>query len=151
MRNKMTYLLVALLVLVLSVSCSSTDKPYAEVELSVSGSVASGEYFDAMAQGSTLKVELDANATTGYQWSCDISDSMLVAKTSDDYIQDSNESHMLGVGGTACYEFKALAPGKLTISFDYSRSWEGAAIRNVKLFVVIDKNLNFAISDYEEN
>ncbi len=151
MRNKITILLIALVVLVFAVSCSSTGKSYAEVEVTASGNVASGENFTAIAYGNSLRVELDANATTGYAWAADISDSALATKTLEDYKTDSASSGLVGAGGTACFEFQALAPGKLEISFGYARSWEGKPVNMVKLFLVVDEGLNFRITDFEEN
>ncbi len=157
MKNKLLILLFALLVLGFAVSCSSTGVPYAEAVVKVSGDIVSGADFSATTYGNTLKVQLDSNATTGYQWSASASDNLMVELTSEDYVADDNgSSHGLlggavGVGGTTYYEFKALSPGKVTLTFSYARSWENSAIKEVRLYLLIDKDLNFSITDYEEN
>lgn len=156
-NNKILILLSALLVLGFAVSCSSTGAPYAEAVVEVSGDVVSGPDFTATSYGNTLKVQLDSNATTGYQWSASASDDLMVELTSEDYVADDNGSaHGLlggavGVGGTTFYEFKALSPGKVTLTFSYARSWENSAVKEVKLYLLIDKGLSFTIADYEEN
>lgn len=157
MRNKIFTILFALLVLGFAVSCSSTGAPYAEAVVEVSGDVVSGPDFTATAYGNTLKVQLDSNATTGYQWSASASDNFMVELTSQDYVtDDSPSSHGLlggavGVGGTTFYEFKALSAGKVTLTFSYARSWESSAVKEVKIYLAIDKNLNFGITGYDEN
>jgi inhibitor of cysteine peptidase len=75
--------------------------------------------------GSTFKVTLCSNATTGYKWSenAAIGNPAVVKQVSQKFIEPG--STMAGAPGEQEWEFSALKAGTTTISMDYSRDWEG--------------------------
>lgn len=84
------------------------------------------EVTDGRAQFSQgeLEVQLDANPTTGYEWTCAIEGDAVTAE-GDNYVApgDSNEPKA-GEGGVQIFAFKASGSGEATLTFTYARSWE---------------------------
>lgn len=92
---------------------------------------------------SLYKLELEANATTGYSWSYSVDKEGIVEFVKDEYI--SNETNeLVGVGGKQIYEIKGLKKGKVVIKFEYKRSWEENIdpIETKTITLMVDKNLN---------
>ncbi len=74
--------------------------------------------------GQKLRIELDANVTTGYTWKWTNKDSTnnLVKLIKEEYIAD--KPVMAGSGGTRVYTFEGVKKGKETLTFLHSRSWQ---------------------------
>lgn len=91
-----------------------------------------------------IDIEFPSNPTTGYAWSYKLDGTALVL-TKDEYDADDNPFGIAGKGGKQEYEFRAVAPGDVTLEFTYARSGENGDIGNV--FVVkINVNANYEIS-----
>lgn len=69
-----------------------------------------------------LRIELDANATTGYFWTVTQIDETKVALLTEVYESDPSPPGMVGVGGTMVFEFEAVAAGKTDLELTYQRS-----------------------------
>lgn len=87
-----------------------------------------GKVIDIMKSGS-LTVTLCSNPSTGFQWEAnpEISDESVIKQESHEFIQplvDAGEM-ITGAPGKEVWGFKALSEGTATISFSYSRPWEG--------------------------
>jgi inhibitor of cysteine peptidase len=101
----------------------------------------SGEEIEA-APGDVIKLTLDSNATTGFQW-------QLVANTNEaavtlldqEYVvpEESDGEPLLGAGGHEEWTFKAAAEGKSELRLEYSQPWEGGmkADKTFTLTVVV--------------
>lgn len=77
--------------------------------------------------GDVVAVELRANATTGYAWEArDDGTGVLLREAGPDYRTDPSAAGMVGVGGAASWRYRALRPGRATLTFAYRRSWEQA-------------------------
>ncbi len=73
--------------------------------------------------GRQFKLELDSNATTGYQWQLAQSlASRKVRQVDHKYITPKNGK--IGAGGTEVWTFKAIGKGRTEIVFKYVRPWE---------------------------
>lgn len=73
---------------------------------------------------SDMEVKLDANPTTGYEWTASI-DGTAVTANGDQYVAASDGSQpATGEGGVHTFNFKADGSGEATITFTYARSWE---------------------------
>ena len=76
--------------------------------------------------GGTLMVTLCSNPTTGFQWSesANISDTSVLEQLSHEFIppQGANQT---GAAGQEVWTFQALSEGDSTVSFEYSRPWQG--------------------------
>jgi inhibitor of cysteine peptidase len=71
----------------------------------------------------TLSVTLDANPTTGYEWSGNATISgPAVRQSSYGYIEPT--STLVGAPGKSVWVFDAVEPGSATITLSYARPWE---------------------------
>ena len=75
--------------------------------------------------GDTVAIDLCSNPTTGFQWeeNPDISDSSVLKQTSHEFIPPGTD--VPGQAGREVWVFKTLKKGVSTVSFEYSRPWEG--------------------------
>ncbi len=89
------------------------DSSYTEIENGVKYSI----------NNDTVSFTLDANAGTGYQWTCKITQGDSVKLLSSDVINKSLPG-MTGGAVTYKFVFKAVKDGKSTVQFKFSRSWE---------------------------
>ncbi|MBS1174392.1 MAG: putative chagasin family peptidase inhibitor [Burkholderiaceae bacterium] len=91
--------------------------------------------------GDTFSIQLRSNPTTGYRWQLvEPFDKTLLDKVSNHYQADANPNHMVGVGGTETWTFKALKSGHTEIQLHYIRSWEAqnVAAKITKYQIKID-------------
>jgi inhibitor of cysteine peptidase len=76
-------------------------------------------------KGSTIRISLEGNPTTGYLWGLlpeTVND--LVLKPSADYSFSPDSPALTGSGGTFVFDFMAANPGEAKLVFGYRRSWE---------------------------
>lgn len=74
--------------------------------------------------GALIHLSLDANATTGYAWSCAIADETVITVIGEGYAMDSDtEPLMVGAGGKQHFFLSALAKGESEITLRYKQSW----------------------------
>ena len=70
---------------------------------------------------SNLVVKLDANPTTGYEWTFQI-DGSAVQPDGDEFVPASDGAQpKTGVGGVREFNFKADGSGEATLTFTYAR------------------------------
>ena len=71
-------------------------------------------------------VILCANPTTGFQWTetAQISDETVIYQYEHNFVPPDEED-VVGAPGKDVWTFKTLKEGTSTITFDYSRPWEG--------------------------
>ncbi len=72
-------------------------------------------------KGDNFTVRLDENPTTGYAWSIETSDGLVVL--SDKYIPPQDEG-LIGAGNVHVWEIQAVETGTQQINGIYKRSWE---------------------------
>jgi inhibitor of cysteine peptidase len=82
-----------------------------------------------LVKSGTLTVTLCSNPSTGFQWNADaeISDTSVIKQDSHEFLQPLVETDEMitGAPGKEVWVFNALSEGTATISFSYSRPWEG--------------------------
>jgi inhibitor of cysteine peptidase len=71
----------------------------------------------------SLKISLEENLSTGYSWSYTISEENAINLISEESFS-SYTPGMAGVPSQKVWTFEALKPGKYTLLYTYSRSWE---------------------------
>ncbi|MFA5308914.1 MAG: protease inhibitor I42 family protein [Dehalococcoidales bacterium] len=72
-----------------------------------------------------ITVTLGSNASTGYQWGeAAIGDTSKVAEATRQFVEPTQEG-IAGAPGKDVWTFDAKAAGSTTITFSYSRPWEG--------------------------
>lgn len=91
---------------------------------------------DIYTENGELVIALEGNPSTGYEWSCEV-DGDCVSGGDYEYVQDSTEEMLVGVGGTFIFRFTPTKAGTATLHFDYARSWEGEAIDSYEFEVTI--------------
>ena len=74
----------------------------------------------------TLTVILCSNQTTGFQWSesPQISDTSILRQVDHEFVPPE-DVNIVGGAGKEVFTFETLNKGVSTISFEYSRPWEG--------------------------
>lgn len=92
------------------------------------------------AVGSTITVTLCSNPTTGFSWGeqAQISDIEVLKQTSHETVAAA-DTGMVGAPGNQVWTFEALKAGSSTVSFSYSRPWEGGEkdVQTFKLKVTV--------------
>lgn len=92
----------------------------------------------------TLTLEREANPTTGYEWSCEISDPEVVELVSQEYEADGKSEETAGGGGTEVFVFEGVKKGTATITLNYRRPWEETEediIEEIQVSVDADGNI----------
>ena len=69
-------------------------------------------------------IELTGNATTGCAWEYTMSEEGIVTEASNDYVTDSTDTDMVGVGGKYIFTFAPAGEGDVTLHFVYRQPWE---------------------------
>jgi inhibitor of cysteine peptidase len=73
--------------------------------------------------GAEVRIELEANATTGYRWEfTDAADSGTLELEREDYERPT--ASLPGAGGKSVWTFRAVKPGDARLVFQYRRPWE---------------------------
>ncbi len=119
--------IIALLVLVsiVCVSCAAlaAEQPPVKVEqVDVAGEIAAADGKYVLETGKLYHIALEANATTGYAWSAELSDaSLTLIAEGYDYVSPADGS--VGVGGTQHYFFRAESAGECALTLRYKQPW----------------------------
>lgn len=87
-------------------------------------------------EGETFVIQLDANPTTGYDWSVKISDESIVMLESQEYKQQPGTEDRVGAGGADYFTFKGLKTGSTTLTLIYERSFEEGSASETLVFNV---------------
>ena len=93
-------------------------------------------------------IELEANPTTGYDWSFKLSaggeDLITVTKQ---YRSTPTKEPLCGSGGTDIFTIVSKKEGICEITFTYERSWEPSEDDLAEVYTIeIDRDLNIIIS-----
>jgi predicted secreted protein len=77
-------------------------------------------------RGTEVKIVLDANITTGFQWQeVPPNGAPVLAPVGQRvYAPKSADIQNVGAGGINVFRFRGEQPGKVTLQFDYRRPWE---------------------------
>lgn len=133
----MKKLFMLLLVLAMALACvSGVAETAAETEA----------WYSLNEDEDVVTVRLPANATTGYEWTYEISNPERLKVVSAEYIPDENKEQMVGVGGTyvASFEGTFESAGFVSVKFTYARSFEAdsePSVRTLYLFITESNQL----------
>jgi predicted secreted protein len=97
-----------------------------------------------------LYIELDANATTGYEWIYHFKKDGIISLEDSEYITDKHEPGMVGVGGVQKFIFKGDKKGKTEINLEYKRASSEDAAKTVEVNVEVDKDGNIIKADISD-
>ncbi len=112
-RMMLLFAAAAIAALLCACSAGAQEKVYGKEDTNISVSA-----------GDTFVIKLDENPTTGYKWSFTVSDDSVIELSKDEYMQENQDSGVVGAGGTRVLTFKAKAAGSAQINMVYERSWE---------------------------
>jgi len=118
MKRKMLFVVVTVVVLAVAAAVVTLVLTRASGKNKVTG-----DTFETTT-GKTFTIALDANATSGYNWSQTTKDTNVVAYVDIAYIAAASGPQVVGGSGTVTFTFKAVGKGTTTISFAYARPWE---------------------------
>ena len=75
--------------------------------------------------GEMIAISLEGNPTTGFSWQIgEVNGKAVQAAGEPQYAPQPNPAGMVGTGGTFVCRFKAVGPGKATVTLHYRRPWE---------------------------
>ncbi len=69
-----------------------------------------------------MKLTLDSNPTTGYSWT--VTQDPELFNVGEEYIENSHEEGMTGVGGQQVFSLAPMKAGTSDVTFTYARPWE---------------------------
>ena len=102
-------------------------------------------------QQKVLTITLPANATTGYEWTYEISDPEALELMNVEYVLDGSEFNLVGTGGTWLADFNGIFKdeAEVELTLNYKRAWEDEAIqtRLVKLKISENNQLEVIFGD----
>lgn len=102
------------------------------------GDKVTGDTFETTI-GKTFTIALDANATTGYNWSQTTKNTNVVAYVDNAYVAEARDPQVVGGGGTDTFTFKAVGEGTTTITLAYARPWESVPPAQTRTITVTVK------------
>ncbi len=77
-----------------------------------------------LARGAEVKVILDANVTTGFQWQLAGDVAPQLAQVGTRVYVSRGDPRATGAGGINVFRFRGEQPGQATLQFEYRRPWE---------------------------
>jgi predicted secreted protein len=85
--------------------------------------------------GETFEIPLEGSAGTGFRWEVD---PLAAAAPHVKLLKESRAAVSTAPGGKTVqrFQFQALAPGRLDLTFRYRRAWEDAAAGTVQTVAV---------------
>jgi len=132
MRIKVIFLCAMLAVAAVLAACAAEGSHEVSLDVSCDEFMAEQHMIKTIeaAAGDIIKVTLCSNATTGFQWAeaAQIGNTAILKQTSHLFVppqSEGNNSMIVGAPGQEVWTFKALQKGQTTVSFNYSRPWEG--------------------------
>lgn len=79
-----------------------------------------------LARGQALTVTLCSNPSTGFAWEdAQVSDPRVAEQTARASQQGQQAQGLAGAPGLETFTLRALQPGRVTVTWAYSRPWEG--------------------------
>ncbi len=102
------------------------------------GDKVTGDTFETTV-GKTFTIALDANMTTGYNWSQTIKDTNVVAYVDNAYVAAASDPQIVGGGGTDTFTFKTVGKGTTTITLVYARPWESVPPAQTRIITITVK------------
>lgn len=92
-------------------------------------------------------IRLSGNPTTGFIWTCEISNPQVLA-VEETYHQHDAPQGVLGVGGTQEFRLTGLQMGRAEVRFAYARSWKDEPPQyTLTYYVTVDEKLNAVITE----
>ncbi|HZL82097.1 MAG TPA: protease inhibitor I42 family protein [Candidatus Deferrimicrobium sp.] len=133
MKRKMLFVVVTVVVLAVAATVVTLV-----LTRTAQGNKVTGDTFETTT-GKTFTIALDANATSGYNWSQTTKDTNVVAYVDIAYVATASSTQVVGGSGTVTFTFKAVGKGTTTILFAYARPWESVPPSQTRTITVTVK------------
>jgi inhibitor of cysteine peptidase len=141
-KYRISIFLTASILIIFLLACAPAAKPGATVTVTCDQFSAKAHIVQDVTAtvGSTITVSLCSNPTTGFQWGAQtqVSNAQVLKQESHKMVGPANTG-MVGAPGSEVWTFQALQAGTSTVSFSYSRPWEGGekGVETFKLNVTV--------------
>lgn len=100
--------------------------------------------FGLSVKSETVKIKLEGNPTTGYDWECAVEDTSIAVCTEEKYTASAGVS----AGGTFTFTFKGIAEGVTTVTFTYGRPFEPTLEKTTRVYLLtVDEELNISAKE----
>jgi len=132
MKRKMLFVVVAVVVIAVAVVVTLV------LARASQGNKVTGDTFETTT-GKTFTIALDANATSGYNWTQTTKDTNVVAYVDIAYVATASGPQVVGGSGTVTFTFKAVGKGTTTILLAYARPWESVPPSQTRTITVTVK------------
>ncbi|RIE07392.1 protease inhibitor I42 family protein [Candidatus Cryosericum odellii] len=133
MKRKMLFVIVTVVILAVAVAVVTLVLTRASGKNKVTG-----DTFETTT-GKTFTIALDANATSGYNWTQTTKNTNVVEYVDIAYVAVAPGAQVVGGSGTVTFTFKAVGKGTTTISFAYARPWESVPPAQTRTITVTVK------------
>lgn len=108
-----------------------------------------GAFWTLEENRTSLKIALDANATTGYCWQYTIEDPTVLTAEEDEYLPDDVPSGLCGAGGVWNARFTAVGEGSTLLKLTYARSWEDGFAEQHILRIAADADHRLTVTEVQ--
>ena len=88
----------------------------------------------ALHVGETVRIVLNANPSTGYQWHCDWAPETGLLMVDNEFYPSQPTDP--GAGGVEHFFMRAAQPGTATVTLQYGRWWPGGELQDPKTLTV---------------
>ena len=133
MKRKMLFVVVTVVVLAVAATVVTLVLTRA-----AQGNKVTGDTFETTT-GKTFTIALDANATSGYNWSQTTKNTNVVKYVDIAYVATASGPQVVGGSGTVTFTFKAVGKGTTTILLAYARPWESVPPSQTRTITVTVK------------
>lgn len=116
MRRVRVAILTLLVIALIGAACANNGKQTKTIGASDSGKTVT------LSVGDTLKVTLEGNPTTGYNWEAQSLDTSMLKQVGEPAFTPTTSA--LGSGGQVTLSFDAVGKGQTTLNLIYHRSFE---------------------------
>lgn len=99
---------------------------------------------------STYEVVLEGSSNSYYNWTYEIEDSTILKVIDENYYGQEGDDETKGLDGEYRFKFEALAVGKTTVVFKYSRAWEEKDVL-YEYIIELEVDDNFKIKKVSES
>ena len=130
MKRKMLAIIVIVVVLTVAATVVTLVLTRA-----AQGNKVTGDTFETTV-GKTFTIALDANMTTGYNWTQTTKDTNVVAYVDNAYVAAATGPQTVGGGGIDTFTFKAVGKGTTTITLNYARPWESVPAAQTRTITI---------------
>jgi inhibitor of cysteine peptidase len=120
-----------LVLLLFSLACITGDGDTTTIDGGAAGTTVTID------KGQTLRVELEGNPTTGFEWQVAAVDDRVLRYIDSDFDPDSDAE---GSGGIVSLDFEAVGAGATLLELIYHPSWEPPTAEHERFSVTIRVN-----------